>query len=199
MKKFIYLFLTFSLFGSVNTSLAQYENLERIISFDSDITIEEDASMIVVDRIKVYSTGDKIKRGIFRDFPTKYEDEYGNNINITFEVLETLRDGNPESFHTENQINGIRVYLGKNNYFLPNGEYTYTIKYKTDRQIGYFDKFDELYWNVTGNGWDFLIESVTATVNLPQPVSRDDIKLYGYTGESGSRGNDFSYKVINRN
>ena len=155
--------------------------------------------MIVVDRIKVYSTGDKIKRGIFRDFPTKYEDEYGNNINITFEVLEILRDGNPESFHTENQINGIRVYLGKSNYFLPNGEYTYTIKYKTDRQIGYFDKFDELYWNVTGNGWDFLIENVTATVNLPQPVSRDDVKLYGYTGESGSKGNDFSYKVINKN
>ena len=42
--------------------------------------------MIVVEKIKVYATGDKIKRGIFRDFPTKYKDEYGNNINITFEV-----------------------------------------------------------------------------------------------------------------
>ena len=113
--------------------------------------------------------------------------------------LEVLRDGNPESYHTENLINGIRVYFGKSDYFLPAGEYTYSIKYKTDRQIGYFDKFDELYWNVTGNGWDFLIEKVKATVNLPQPVSRDDIKLYGYTGYSGFKGIDYSAKVISAN
>ena len=199
MKKFIYLILTFSLLVSVKTSLAQYENLERIISFDSDITIGEDASMIVVDRIKVYSTGDKIKRGIFRDFPTRYKDEYGNKINISFDVLEVSRDGNSESYHTEDISNGIRVYCGRSDYFLPAGEYTYSIKYKTDRQIGYFDKFDELYWNVTGNGWDFLIEKVRATVNLPQPVSADELKLYGYTGYSGFNGIDYSAKIISTN
>ncbi len=32
------------------------------------------------------------------------------------------------------------------------------LNYITARQIGFFDKFDELYWNVTGNGWIFPIE-----------------------------------------
>ncbi|HEY6437515.1 MAG TPA: DUF2207 domain-containing protein, partial [Ignavibacteriaceae bacterium] len=187
------------LFFSLTDSRAQYENIERIILFDSDITINEDASMIVIEKIKVYADGQKIKRGIFRDFPTKYKDEYGNNIKIMFEVLEVSRDGNSESYHTETLSNGIRVYCGKSDYFLPSGDYTYIIKYKTNRQIGYFDKFDELYWNVTGNGWDFLIDKVKATVNLPQQVSRDDIKLYGYTGYGGSKGSDYTAKVISAN
>ena len=178
---------------------AQFENVERIISYDSDITINEDGSMIVVETIKVYSLGDKIKRGIYRDFPTRYKDDYGNNIIIKFDVLEVLRDGVQENYHTENQNNGIRVYCGKSNYFLPQGEYAYTIKYKTDRQIGYFEKFDELYWNVTGNGWDFIIENVSATVTLPQTVSRDDIKLFGYTGQQGDQGKGYSTKIISSN
>jgi len=197
MKKIFALLILILFICFSDFSFAQYEHTERIISFDSDITLNEDASMIVIENIKVYASGNKIKRGIYRDFPTKYKDDYGNNINIRFDVLEVLRDGNPESFHTEKLRNGIRVYFGRSDYFLPTGEYTYTIKYQTDRQIGYFDKYDELYWNVTGNGWDFLIEKATATVNLPESVSRDDLKLSGYTGFSGFKGNDYKAEILN--
>ncbi|MCW9097653.1 MAG: DUF2207 domain-containing protein, partial [Ignavibacteriaceae bacterium] len=197
MKKVTFFLILLLSICIPNFSFAQYEHTERIISFDSDITLNEDASMMVVENIKVYANRNKIKRGIYRDFPTKYNDDYGNNINIKFDVLEVLRDGNPESFHTEKLRNGIRVYFGRSDYFLPTGEYTYTIKYQTDRQIGYFDKYDELYWNVTGNGWDFLIEKATATVNLPESVSRDDLKLSGYTGFSGFKGNDYKAEILN--
>lgn len=196
MNKLVLLILLASILFSANFSFAQYENIERIISFDSEITINEDASMIVNEKIKVFADGKKIQRGIYRDFPTKYEDQYGNNVIIKFEVLEISRDGNTEDYHTENLSNGIRVYCGRSDYYLPRGEYSYNIKYKTDRQIGYFDKFDELYWNVTGNGWDFLIEKVTATVNLPAPVSSHDLKLYGYTGYSGDKRGDYAYNVL---
>jgi uncharacterized membrane protein len=153
--------------------------------------------MIVTEQIKVYAAGQKIQRGIYRDFPTRYKDENGNNVNIKFDVLEVSRDGNSEDYHTESISNGLRVYCGRSDFYLPAGYYTYSIKYKTDRQIGYFDKFDELYWNVTGNGWDFLIERVTATVILPVPVSGDDLKLYGYTGPSGGKGSDYIYEMVN--
>ena len=196
MIKMFSIFFLFILIFWGNFSLAQYEHIERIISFDSEITISEDASMIVIEKIKVYAAGQKIQRGIYRDFPTEYKDDYGNHVNIQFDVLEVSRDGNSEEYHTEDLSNGIRVYFGRSDYFLPVGEYTYSIKYKTNRQIGYFEKFDELYWNVTGNGWDFLIEKVTATVNLPAPVSGDDLKLYAYTGYSGFKGSNYNYKVI---
>lgn len=196
MSKLILLISLISILIFSGSLFGQYENIERIISFDSEITINEDASMIVSEKIKVFADGNKIQRGIYRDFPTKYKDQYGNNVVIKFEVLEVSRDGNSEDFHTENQSNGIRVYCGRSDYYLPRGEYSYTIKYKTDRQIGYFDNFDELYWNVTGNGWDFLIEKTSATINLPAPVSGDDLKLYGYTGYSGDQGRDYSYEIL---
>ena len=158
MNKLILLISLITILFLNSSSFAQYEDIERIISFDSEITINEDASMIVSEKIKVFADGNKIQRGIYRDFPTKYKDQYGNNVVIKFEVLEVSRDGNSEDYHTENQSNGIRVYCGRNDYYLPRGEYSYTIKYKTDRQIGYFNNFDELYWNVTGNGWDHAID-----------------------------------------
>jgi len=197
MKKLLSPLILLLFFFLPYLSTAQYEHIERIISFDSEISIHEDASMTVVEKIKVFSNGDKIRRGITRDFPTKYKDDYGNNINVRFDVIEVLRDGTTESYHTENISNGVRIYLGRSDYYLPKGEYTYVIKYKTDRQIGYFDKYDELYWNVTGNGWDFFIENAAAIINLPASVSRDDLKLSGYNGFSGFKGNDYKAEIIN--
>ncbi len=197
MNKLFLLFFLISILLTTNFSFSQYENIERIISFDSDITLSEDASMLVIEKIKVFASGQRIQRGIFRDFPTKYKDTYGHNVIINFEVLEVSRDGNSEDYHTENLANGVRVYCGRSDYFLSSGEYTYNIKYKTDRQIGYFEKFDELYWNVTGNGWDFIIEKVSATIHLPAPVSRDELKLFAYTGYAGEKGSDYSFKILN--
>lgn len=178
------------------SSGTQFNNRERIISYDSDITINEDGSMNVVEVIKVHCEGVKIKRGIFRDFPTKYEDKYGNNIVIKFEVIEVLRDRKGESYHTESQSNGVRVYTGANNVFLKPGDYTYTIKYNTNRQIGYFEDFDELYWNVTGNGWDFVIENASAVVNLPFGINRSEINIDGFTGYQGMVRKDYEGEVL---
>ncbi len=173
-----------------------FNNRERIISYDSDITINKDGSMDVVEVIKVHSEAVKIKRGIFRDFPTKYEDKYGNNIVIKFEVIEILRDGRGESYHTESQSNGVRVYIGDSNVFLKSGDYSYTIKYKTNRQIGFFEDFDELYWNVTGNGWDFVIENASVVVNLPNGINRSEIKIDGFTGYQGSAEKDYKGEIL---
>ena len=47
------------------------------------------------------------------------------------------------------------------------GPHTYTLTYATDRQIGFFSDYDELYWNVTGNFWKFPIDHAEATIKLP--------------------------------
>jgi len=170
---------------------------ERIISFDSQIKISEDGSMLVTETIKVHAERNKIRRGIYRDFPTDYKDKYGNKIKILFEVKELLRDGLREPYHTERQSNGIRVYFGSSSYYLSSGDYTYTITYKTNRQIGYFEDHDELYWNVTGNGWDFDIESVSATIFLPKGISRNDITPIAFTGYEGSTQKNYMAEILN--
>ena len=119
--------------------------LEKIISFDSEIWIQKDGSLKVRETISVEAEGNRIKRGIYRDFPTSYKSARGVRTTTTFDVQSVRRDGQPENWFTEDRINGVRFYVGNKAIFLKPGRYVYEITYSTDRQLGYFDGFDELY------------------------------------------------------
>ena len=164
---------------------------EKILRFHSAIVVHEDASMTVRETIKVRSEGQEIKRGIYRDFPTRYQDHYGNRYHVGFELLEVLRDGKPEEYHFGALSNGKRIYMGKKDVFLTPGEYTYTLVYKTDRQLGFFADHDELYWNVTGNGWSFTIDEALAAIELPPAAAKNVTAYEAYTGPQGTQGRDF--------
>ncbi|MBN1852278.1 MAG: DUF2207 domain-containing protein [Pirellulales bacterium] len=168
---------------------------ERIHGYHSHIVVRQDGSMAVTETIIVTAGGDKIKRGIYRDFPTLYQGRWGTRVEVPFYVSCVLRDGHAEPFHTAPQKNGIRIYIGSEDVYLKPGRYTYTIEYTTDRQLGFFDDHDELYWNVTGNGWEFPIASATATVELPDGIPPNKIRMEGYTGPQGSRAKCLTFSV----
>jgi uncharacterized membrane protein YgcG len=160
---------------------------ERILSFQSDIQILPDASLQVHETIKVRSEGRFIRHGIYRDFPTIYSGRYGEHYIVGFNVLDARRDGEAEPFAVESLSNGVRTKIGNASSSLPAGEYTYELTYRVTREVGFFKNHDELYWNVTGNGWGFQIDHASAFVTLPQAVPEDKLKLTGYTGPQGSR------------
>ncbi len=161
---------------------------ERITHFDSLITVENDGDLLVTETISVIAEGQQIKRGIYRDFPTKYTTDNGRKLIVGFELIEVKRDGKPEPHHITEQSNGVRIYIGDKNTYLEAGPYSYTITYRTNRQIGFFLDYDELYWNVTGNGWAFPIVKATATVHLPEGASI--LQHSVYTGPQGSKLSD---------
>jgi hypothetical protein len=67
--------------------------------------------------------------------------------------------------------------------FLERGTHVYEITYRTTRQLGFFDDFDELYWNATGNGWTFAIDRAAAIVHLPQGAAiKQHAASYGPAG-----------------
>ena len=186
------------LLGNIFPTLAAAES-ERITNFHSDIVINADRSMVVTETIRVYANGSQIRRGIYREFPTQYKDRNGRSYKVGFELLAVLRDGQQESYHSERMSNGIKYYFGKEDVFLSPGYYTYTFKYWTNRQLGFFANHDELYWNVTGNGWKFVIEEANATVHFPFQLARDRFQLFGYTGKSGSKDSNLEAQVLSPN
>lgn len=181
MKKF-FLAIYIALFVLPSSVFAQ----EQINSYHSDVQIQTDSSLIVTEEIQVTATGDQIKRGIYRDFPAVYTHPSGQRYIVGFEVLEITKDGYSEPYWIERAGNGYRIYIGNKNIFLSPGEYTYTITYKTTGQLGFYENHDELYWNVTGNGWEFPITSASATIHIPQGVNTNDITATAYTGYDGS-------------
>jgi uncharacterized membrane protein YgcG len=168
---------------------------ERILSFGETITVARDGSLTVLETIRVRAEGQKIRRGIYRDFPTTYSGSGGRPIVVGFAFESATRDGRDEAWHTEARGNGVRVYLGSPNAMVSHGEHIYELRYHTDRQMGFFADHDELYFNVTGNGWDFAIDRVTARVVLPDGIPASDIKLEAYTGAQGAKGRDYTAVV----
>ena len=160
---------------------------ERILDYHSDITLEDDGSLEVTETITVTSKGRQIRHGIYRDFPTSYTDPYNNRYTVGFQMLSATRDSSPEQFRVENQFNGKRIYLGNPNALVSLGQHVYTISYTTNRQLGFYPDHDELFWNVTGNGWDFPIDAASATVHLPLSIPGARVTLSGFTGPKGSR------------
>jgi Predicted membrane protein (DUF2207) len=168
---------------------------EGILDYHSDIAVRANASMVVTETIQVISARDRIRHGIYRDFPTRYTDRFGNHYLVGFRLIGATRDGAPEQTRVEDVSNGERIYLGSSNALLPAGEHTYTITYDTNRQLGFFPSYDELFWNVTGNGWIFPIEHASATVRLPTGIAARQVELGGYTGPQGSMAHDLEYST----
>ncbi|MGI9307790.1 MAG: DUF2207 domain-containing protein, partial [Gammaproteobacteria bacterium] len=133
----------------------------------------------------------RIDEGFYAD----YRDRLNNRIQVGFEVLKVTRDGRNEPYFTERRSNGVRVYIGDENYFLPTGEYEYAITYRTNRQLGFFDNHDELYWNVTGNGWGFAIQEASANIRIPAGVEQSAMAIEGYTGPFGSKAQDYTARI----
>ena len=165
---------------------------ERIRSFDSNITVNSDRSMQVVETITVEAAGIDILHGIYRDFPTRYYDRAGNRYSVLFEIVSLRRDGRPEAYHTEAQDDGVRVYFGRSGYELPAGSHSYQFTYRVDRELGFFRNHDELYWNVTGTRWKFPIDVATATVLLPPNARNQVMELRGYTGYEGAKNGAYT-------
>jgi uncharacterized membrane protein YgcG len=165
---------------------------ERILSYNSLVRVQQDASLIVTETIQVQAEGKRIKRGIFRTFPTTYENNTGR-VKVGFQIRSVLKNGKQEPYHTKSAANGVKIYIGEKNVFLKPGVYTYQITYWTNRQVGFFAGYDELYWNVTGNDWPFTIERVQAVIELPPGAKV--LQHAAYTGLKGAKGKNFSYTL----
>lgn len=171
--------------GGLATRLAAQE---RILSYDSQVDVLADGTLEVTERITVFAEGRQIRRGIYRDFPTRYRDRYGNRVRVGLEVLGAERDGRPEPWFTERIGNGVRINTGDDSFLPVPAEHTFTLRYRTTRQLGFFEGHDELYWNAIGTGWIFSIERGSVEVRLPEAVPVDDLGVEGYTGPQDARG-----------
>ncbi len=162
---------------------------EAIELLQSDIQVARDGAVHVVETIRANAEGNLIRHGIYRDISTNFEDAEHNVHSVGFDLISLTRDGQPEPYHIERHSDFLRIYAGDADVFVPSGVHTYVLTYETDRQVRWIDDKPELFWNVTGNAWDFPVLKASARLSLPEnssPVAWD-----AYTGGLGERGKDF--------
>lgn len=161
---------------------------EFILSYDSTITIAKNGELTVTETIKARAEGDRIKHGIYRDFPLYTLDGDGKITKVGFNIVSVKRDGAVEYWDTKWIDGGIRIYVGDADHVLTKGDHVFQITYTTDRQIRHFETYDELTWNVTGNGWEFPMRDISATIFLPNGARPSETIVF--TGPPGAVGKD---------
>ncbi len=162
---------------------------EVIHSFELTVRVAKDGELAVVETIRVRVEGYQIRHGIFRDFPLTFKDAGGTLREVTFAVLNISRDGMPERYHTERRHGAIRIYIGDKDTIVPRGDHIYTLRYRSGRQIRWFDGKAELNWNVTGNFWNFPIDAVSYSLQLADGAR--PTRWTAYTGRLGVFGTDW--------
>ena len=159
---------------------------ERIGRYSSDVRVEKDGALDVTETIEVNAEGVAIRHGIYRDFPTTRRVMGQPGSHVGFKVLDVHRDGQAEPFAIEGIKGGVRIRVGSADSDVAPGAHRYVIHYRTTREIGHFDDFDELYWNATGNEWAFPIDRAEVTITLPSPARFT--RKASYTGPAGATG-----------
>ncbi|MGD9814732.1 MAG: DUF2207 domain-containing protein [Hyphomonadaceae bacterium] len=165
---------------------------EEIRRFDVLIDVQRDGDVIVTETIQVNVEGMEIRRGIFRDLP-RYYDLNGERLLYDYDIQSIERDGRREPYDTEAEGNAFRIVIGDEDVLLEHGAHTYVIRYRAKNQVRYFDDYDEIYWNATGNYWRLPIAEARATIVLPSGARI--LQHSGYTGASGGKGDAYRYRV----
>ena len=169
---------------------------ERITDFASEIRVSQTGALTVTENISVNAEGDRIEHGIFREFPTTYTKD-GRRIRVGFDVLSVALDGHDEPYSVDGIEDGERVKIGDPNTLLASGPHRFTLTYATDRQIGFFSDYDELYWNVTGNFWAFPIDRAEVLIELPQGARI--LRPSAYTGAAGATAQNARIESVTGN
>lgn len=163
---------------------------EEVRSFDSAITIRKNATLLVQEKITVRALGVQIQHGIYREFVPQ-----DGHPAPAVEMVNAQLDGQPVPYEVKEENGARRIYLGDPDTPLVTGDHEFLITYETPAVVADENGRDRLYWNVTGNSWDFPITDVTAHVALPGGVPQDTVTVAGYTGAYGATGKDYMFDL----
>ena len=151
-------------------------------SFWADIVVNQDGSIYVKETISYHFEG--AWNGIWRAIPIQYRTEQGMGYSLLLEVQEiTDERGQPlrHEISRERHYRMIKVWV-------PQAEdttRTVVIRYRVPNALRFFENYDELYWNVTGDESEVPIASAGAMIALPERVS--GVRAISFTGGYGSQ------------
>lgn len=162
---------------------------ERITDFASQAVVSSDGSVTFTESITVNSLGREIRRGIIREFPTRYKGLDGRMHRTRFSLVSAMLDGRRTSANITDNSGTLDIRLGDPDRLLSRGLHTFIITYRTAGWVAFHDDADELFWNVTGNGWSWPIDHASFSIVLPDGASVTETNVY--TGRYGEKGADF--------
>jgi hypothetical protein len=130
----------------------------RVVDFHSDIRIARSGEVAVTERITL-EVDDRHPHSVLR-----------RELRGPVTVSDVIRNGHPEVWTLEADAGGARLRVGKPGEALAHGRHTYQIAYRSEHQVRFLDRYDELQWPLG------QAERITAEIILPSSVPAREIK-----------------------
>ena len=197
MKKFIrFLSIIFALMLTAVSSVPAFadDNASYVpyyfTAYNVDININEDNSFDITEHISTYFN--EQRHGIYRTIPSRNQikrtDGTSHSVKAKIKNVKVSEncDVSIENGNYVLQIGDADTYV--------EGEHDYTVKYTYMLGEDQNNGFDELYYNIIGDGWDTYIQNVTFKITMPKEF--DKSKLGFSIGNYGTVGTyDINYDV----
>lgn len=163
----------------------------RVADFKDTISITEDGSAVVQERITLSFTGEW--HGIHRFIPVEYPGPRGTNYTLFLDVTSVTDGSGGKLKYDSSMSNGFRdlkIYIPG----AVDATRTVEIDYSVRNGMRFFEDHDELYWNVTGNDWPVPIDHATAFVTFPNSAA-GSLRAQAFTGVYGSAERDATVEI----
>lgn len=164
-------------------------DLWKIDKFSVELNVRQDGVTEVTETIDANFL--QPRHGIYRYVPETLKRADGATQNLGLSLDRVTMDGGYVRVD-ESRSNGNVVWKIGDPNVTTTGAHEYVIRYFAKYAIGYYADHDEIYWNISGNGWDVPIPNVTAKVFAPATAPPDRIQASCYTGPYGSTETDCS-------
>ena len=152
------------------TDASAQAGFERITSYNADIEIQPDGSIMVTEQI-AYDFGVEQRHGIFRDIPVRFRYNGSYDRIYGLDVWSVQSPDAPGQYTVDSNGSSVRIKIGDPDQTIT-GKHSYTITYVVTGGLNGFADHDELYWNAVGNQWDVPIDRASVQVAAPAAVSR---------------------------
>ncbi len=153
-----------------------------IEAFDATVRVEKSGWIDVREQIQVHFSGSW--NGIFRTIPVEYRTPQGFSYRLLLEDV-SVRDPEGAALEFTNTREGHYRKLKIRVPGADNATRKVVIHYRVPNALKFWQDYDELYWNVTGDEWEVPIRSVSVMVLLPPGVS--GTRTASWTGGYGSK------------
>ncbi len=187
-KKFFFIFATLAIFlFSGSQVLAEEEKWWDFEKWSVDITVNEDSTFLVRET-QIFNF-----HGNFH-WAQRYISK--NRLRSLSDIKvfdETGRELAPPEVEITEDINLANIRV---NFDLTDTAMTRIFEYKVHGGLGYFEDYDELYWDAVSENRDVTIGEVEVTVHLPAAAEVSEMKQTLYTGEAGSRESSGNYQIV---
>ena len=198
-KVFRTFLLAFLLLPSIFVLEASAQTTQEEISlFKTEVVLEESTDINI--REEIHYVFPQPKRGIIREIPVDYKVQGGlkRPTTLVLNALYYYSVNNPEvrfDDYERSKDSGYAIFKIGNPDVTITGEYVYVIDYTLKDAINYFDDYDELYLNITGDGWTVPIKEATSQITTPGEIT-DQLC---FTGPIGSTESNCSFEHISEN